>query len=159
MGWRYAASTAPRFSPWLAAAVVGCSLLYGLFMIGSSRAADIHAVSSSSFAEERRQEQIPFLESFEYLNRDASVRRVLILDPSVPPYYCDKSYLKPFGQWGERTLPDAPDLGSVLAQLQELQVSHILDVNSGFFPFQLPGHTGHLTLVFERTNQRIYRVD
>src|SRR5208337_1292626 len=99
-----------RFSPWLAAAVIACSLLYGLFMIGSSRRDDIHAVFSNSFAQQRREEKIPFFESFEYVNKDASARNVLILDPSVPPYYCDKSYVKPFGQWGERTLPDSPDL-------------------------------------------------
>jgi hypothetical protein len=159
IGWRYAASVAPRFSPLLAAAVIACSLLYGLFVIESSRLDDIHAVFSKPFAQQRRQEQIPFFESFEYVNRDASVRSVLILDPSVPPYYCDKSYVKPFGQWGERTLPDEPDLGSVLARLHELRVSHVLDVNSGFLPFQLPERPRGLRLVFERTNQRVYKVD
>jgi hypothetical protein len=159
IGWRYAASVAPRFSPLLSAAVIACSLLYGLFMIGPSRLDDIHAAWSKSFARQRRQEQIPFFESFEYLNKDASVQKVLILDPSVPPYYCDKSYLKLIGQYGERTLPDEPDLSSALARLHELRVSHVLDVNSGFFPFQLPERPRDLTLVFERTNQRVYRVD
>jgi hypothetical protein len=159
IGWRYAASVAPRFSPLLAAAVVACSLLYGLFMIGSSRQSDIHAVFSNSFAQRRKQERIPAFESFEYLNKDASVQKVLILDPSVPPYYCDKSYLRPFGQWGERTLPDEPDLGSVLARLHELHISHVLDVNSGFFPFQLPERPRGLTLAFERTNQRVCSVE
>jgi len=159
IGWGYAGCKAPHFSPLLSATVIACSLLYGLFMIGSSRLDDVHAAFSKSFAQQRRQERIPSFESFEYLNSHASVRSVLILDPSVPPYYCDKSYLRPFGQWGERTLPDEPDLGSVLARLHELRVSHVLDVNSGFFPFQLPERTRGLRLVFERTNQRVYRVD
>jgi hypothetical protein len=159
IGWRYAGSVAPRFSPPLAAAVIACSLLYGLFMIGSSRLGDIHASFSNSFAQQRRQEHIPFFDSFESLNRDASVRSVLILDPSVPPYYCNKSYLKQFGTWGERTIPDASDLDHLLARLSDLRVSHVLDVNSGYFPFQLADHTRGLTLVFERPNQRIYRVD
>jgi len=159
IGWRYVGSATPQLSPLLAAAVVGCSLLYGLYTVGSSRLDDIHAVFSSSFAEQRRQERIPFLECFEYLNRDASVRKVLILDPIVQPYYSDKSYVKPFGNWGVRTLPDAPDLDRVLARLHGLGVSHVLDVNSGYFTFQLPERTTGLTLVFERTNQRIYRVD
>jgi hypothetical protein len=159
IGWRYAAAVAPRFSPWLAAAVVSCSLFYGLFMIGSSQWDGIHAVFSSSFAQQRREAEIPFLASFEYLNNDAAVRNVLILDPSVPPYYCDKSYVKPIGQWGERTLPESPDLARVLARLRELHVTHVLDVNSPYYPFQLPENPRGMELVFERKNQRIYKVD
>jgi hypothetical protein len=158
LGWRCAVSAASRVSPLLASATIACSLLYGLSMIGSSRLDDIHAVFSNSFAQQRKQERIPFLASFEYLNKDASVKEVLILDPSVPPYYCDKPYLKPIGTWGERTLANAPDLTHVLGELRHLHVSHVLDVNSGYFPFQLPEHTPDLTLVFERPNQRIYRV-
>ncbi len=159
IGWRYAGSVASRVSPLLASVVVASSLLYGLFMIASSRVDDIRAAFSSSFAEQRRQEHIPFLASFEYANRDPSVRGVLILNPMVQPYYSDKTYVKPFGDWGVRTLPDTSDLDSVLARLHDLPVSHVLDVNSGVFPFQLPARTRGLTLVFERTNQRIYRID
>ncbi len=159
LGWRYANSLASRVSPLLAGVVVACSLAYGMFMIGSARAEDIHAVFSASFAQQRRQERVPFLESFEYLNSDASVQQVLILDPSVPSYYLNKRYLKPFGQWGERTLPGASNLSGVLARIRDLHVSHVLDVDSGYFSFQVPQQTSGLSLVFERADQRIYRVD
>ena len=159
IGWRYAVCVAPRLSPLLAAIVIACSVMYGLFMIGSSRVDDIHAVFSNTFAQRRRQERIPYLESFDYLNKNASVHEVLIIDPSVPPYYCDKNYLKPFGQWGERMFPDAPDLSRVLAKLRDLHVTHVLDVNSPYNHFQLAEHTNGLQLVFSGANQRIYRVD
>jgi hypothetical protein len=158
-GWRYVTSVAARFTPWLSAAVIATSVLYGLFMLGPAQRYDIRAVFSKSFAQQRREQNIPFLESFEYVNKDAAVGNVLILDPSVPPYYSDKSYVKPFGQWGEHTLPDSPDLNGVLARLHDLHVTHVLDVNSGHFPFQLADHTAGLTLVFERPNQRIYSVN
>jgi hypothetical protein len=40
----------------------------------------------------------------------------------------------------------------------ELQVSHVLDVNSPISGFQAAPNTRGLTLVFEAPEQRIYRV-
>ena len=108
-----------------------------------------------------RHESIPYGASFEYLNNHDSVRKVLILDQSVPALYSDKSYVKPVGQWGERTLPGGPDSSETLgrALAHQLKVTDVLDVRSELSGFQIrPGTTG-LTLVFEAENQRIYRVD
>jgi hypothetical protein len=159
IGWRTACAIGSRISRVLAGAVIACSLAYGVFMIGSSRLAEVHAVLSKAFAEQRRQSQIPALASFEYANRNASVRKLLILDQSIPPYYSDKDYLKPVGQWGELVVPDGGNLEFLLARLHQLNVSHVLDVNSAHFAFKLPENTPGLTLVFERPYERIYRVD
>jgi len=43
-----------------AGAVIGCSLIYGLFMIGSARLIDLKAAISSRFAEQHRQVRFPF---------------------------------------------------------------------------------------------------
>lgn len=102
--------------------------------------------------------EIPFVESFDFLNRDPSVSRVLILDPSVPAYYSDKEYLKPFGQWGEQVLPTAPTPEDVLARLGELKISHILDVRSSISEFRVPANFPGVVLVFERPDQKVYRM-
>lgn len=158
-GWQYVARVAPRFAPALSCLVVACSILYGLAMIVPERVNDLHAVVSSSFAEKRRREEIPFLDSFDYLNRQPSVGKVLILDPFVPAYYSEKSYLKPMGVLGEQTLPEATNLELILFELPRSHVSHVLDVSWKGKPFQLPDHPQRLTLVFQRADQRVYRVN
>jgi hypothetical protein len=158
LGWRYVASYSPRWGSFLCGVTIGCSLAYGLFMIGTARANDVAAVFSSAFAERQRQEHIPFLDSFRFLNSEPSVEKVLILDRSVPPYYCDKPYLKIIGQWKEDVLPGIPDVHAALEHLGELHVSHVLDVRSEVSDFQVPVNTPGLALVFERPDQRIYRV-
>jgi hypothetical protein len=127
-------------------------------MISSARRDDLHAVFSASYAERFRREHIPFFESFEYLNYTPSVRKVLILDASVTPYYLDRDYLKPLGSWGEHLLPYANNTGDVLPHLQELGISHILDVSSTVAPFQVPQDYPGLQLILDLPNQRIYRV-
>lgn len=158
LGWRYVLGHRNRWAAALAATVVALSLLYGGFMIASGRRSDLHAAVSRRYAEERQREEIPFYRSFEYLNRNEDVRKVLILDRSVPPYYLDKSYVKPFGQWGEQTLPPATTSAEVLARLKELGITHILDVNSSVKPFQVPQDFAGLTAVLNLPDQRIYRV-
>lgn len=159
MGWRYVLAQRLRISALLCAAVVGTSILYGLFMIARGRAVDMHAAISPGFADEFRRERIDYLESFEFLNRNASVRRVLILDRSVMPFYCDKPYLKVTGQWGEVVVPDGTDMGRVLGRAGELGISHVLDVSSEISGFRVPDGAPGLTLVFAAPRQRVYRVD
>jgi hypothetical protein len=159
LGWQYVKSLSPRWGSSLCGVVIGCSLAYGLFMIGMARADDVAAAVSSPFAERQRQQRIPFLESFRFLNSEPSVQKALILDRSVPPYYCDKRYLKITGQWKEQVLPEIGSAHDALEYLGELHVSHVLDVRSEVSDFQVPAKTPGLTLVFERLNQRIYRVE
>jgi hypothetical protein len=159
VGWRYAVSNGRQFSRLLAGTIVVLSIAYGLFMIRRADSEGVRADFSAAFARERRYEEIPFLESFEFLNREPSVRKVLILDRFVPPYYCDKDYIKPVGQWGERTLPGGPDPLEVLERARDLNISHVLDVSSEIAPFQVKEKASGLTLVFEAINQRVYRVN
>lgn len=160
VGWRYVLAASPRrITAGLCAAVFACSVLYGLFMIGKSRTSDMHAAISPSYAQQRREREIPFVQSMDFVNADPSVTRLLVLDRSVVAYYLDKDYLKPFGQWWEQVLPDAPDSAAVLKQLPSLGVSDILDVNSVAAGFQVPPSDPGLTLIFQTPDQRIYRVD
>jgi hypothetical protein len=159
LGWQYVNREGTRFARVLSGLVVACSILYGLFMIGRARVDDVHAVMSSSFAETRRHEEIPFVDSFGYLNSDPSVTKVLILDRFVPPYYSDKAYIKPVGRWGEQTIPNADDLSQILSEAPRLHVSHVLDVRWEEGTFQLPENPEGLTLVFQREDQRVYRLN
>jgi hypothetical protein len=127
-------------------------------MIGRARASDLHAVFSLAFAEHRRHTNIPFVESFDFLNHDSSVISVLILDPSVPAYFSDRDYVKPFGQWGEQVFPNLFTPADVLSHLDQLHVSHILDVQSTISGFRVPPNFPGVILVFERPGQRIYKV-
>jgi hypothetical protein len=158
LGWRYLQSAGSHLTRILCGTVIACSLLYGLFMIVSSRRVDIRRVLSPAFAEQYREEKVPHRRSFEYLNREPSVSRVLVLDPSVPVYYLDKPYLKPFGQWGERVLPEVRDATQALGEVHELKISHILDVRSSVSDFQVPENMAGAQLVFQAENQRVYRV-
>jgi len=109
LGWRAVAESGRGWARYLAVAVVLLSCCYGLFMIERGGAGEVRAVFSQQYAMVRRQGAVPYLASFDYLNGENSVRRVLILDRSAPPFYSNKDYVKPIGQWGERTLPGAPD--------------------------------------------------
>jgi len=47
----------------------------------------------------------------------------------------------------------------VMAQLPALRVTHVFDRRPKGESFHLPEHPPGLTLLFEREDQRIYRVD
>jgi hypothetical protein len=159
VGWQYVARVGSKYARGISALIVACSILYGLYMIISERVVDVHAAVSPAFEDKRRHEEIPYLESFDYINAEPSVSKVLILGPYVAAYYCDKAYIKPLGRWGEQTLPDATNLQAVLSQSHSLHVSHVLDVFPEAGPLKLPENPQGLTLVFQRENQRVYRVD
>ena len=159
MGWRQCELYGGRIERAMACLLVGVSLLYGTFMIVKGESDSLHAVFSASYAAKRHAEHVPFAESFAYLNNDPSVHVVLILDRSVPPFYLDKDYLKPVGQWGELTLHGVATPADALAQVGKLHVTHVLDVNSELAPFQVNQAVSGLHLVFEGKDQRIYRVE
>jgi len=159
IGWRSVLSQRNFRPHLLAGTLVAISVFYGLFMIEKANLRNVHTVISPTFAETERSRNIPFRESFEYLNSSADVRRVLILDRSVPPFYCDKDYVKPVGQWGERMLPGVLTPIQALQRVGELNVSHVLDVNSEVAGFQIVGTNPMLTLVFESKKERIYKVN
>lgn len=159
VGMFYVIHLEARFGRPLTALLVVCSITYGLFMIGRTRAQDLHAVFSRSYAERRQRVEVPYLASFQYLNGHRSVTRVLILDPLVAAYYCNKDYIKANGAFGAAPIRDSDELVTDPTRLARLHISHILDVRSNGWAFQIPGNSPGLTLVFQGANQRIYRVD
>ncbi|HET6930759.1 MAG TPA: hypothetical protein VFI45_10605 [Candidatus Acidoferrum sp.] len=159
IGWHHCELFGGRIRRFVAGLLVGVSVLYGLFMIVKVETDSIHAVFSTPYAAKRRAEQIPYVESFDFLNRDPSMNRVLILDRSVPPFYLDQNYVKPFGQWGELTVLGVTSPQDALAAMGRLSITHVLDVNSEVAPFQVHQPAANLHLVFEAKNQRVYRVE
>jgi hypothetical protein len=157
-GWRWVSANGGRWASLLAAVAVAVSLVYGCFMIFTGRRADLHAAVFSSYAEQRRQEITPFFESFDFLNRDPSVRKVLILDRSVMPYELDREYVKPIGTWGEQTLPNVSNSAEALRQIRTWGVSHVIDVESSVSSFQVPTGYPGLKLVLAFPKQRVYAV-
>jgi hypothetical protein len=159
LGWQYVIGAASSYGRNLCALVIAISILYGAGMIIADRTDDIHATLSSSFEAQRRQKEIPYVQSFDYINGNPSVRKVLILNESVAAYFIDKPYIKPFGSWGARTLPGVTDVPEVMSQLANLHASHVLDVRLKNGLFKLPDKPPGLTLVSEWQDQRIYRID
>lgn len=159
VGWQSIARSASRNARVLSAIAVAISILYGLVMILPTRVEDVHAAVSRSYEARRRQEETLCAAAFDYVNGEPSVKGVLLLDPGIAPYFIDKPYVKPFGVWGEQTIPGATDVPEVMAQLPNLHVTHVFDFRWPGGTFHLPGNPPGLTLVFERENQRIYRVD
>lgn len=155
-GWSYVKRVSPRWGAVCAGVIVGVSVLYGMAMICSARGDDVRAALSASFNSSRRSVEIPFVGAFEYLNRESSVTKVIILSPRVPPYYLDKPYVKPLGRLGEQVLaPNWRD--QLLPELKRLHISDVLDVRSEDDDFKLKDLVG-LQLVLEEKDTRIYRV-
>jgi hypothetical protein len=157
LGWRFVASLTANRGRLLSAAVVALSLAYGLFMILAPQRHGLPALFSASAAEQRRIRSILWVESFDFINHDPLVTRVLILDRSVLSYYSE-DYIKPFGQWGELVYPDSPTEADILRKVDELHISHVLDVQSAVSDFRVPANYPGLLLIFERPGQRIYKV-
>ncbi len=118
------------------------------------------AVSSGTEAA-RYAADVPFHEAFEYLNALPEPCRILVLSWTVPPYYLQRDYVKVAGMYHERPIEgiDSPD--AALAHLEELGITHVLDVrwppNEPAFlvPFPLPSP---LTLVSSTSDGRVFAV-
>jgi hypothetical protein len=159
LGWQYIYRTLSRNSRVLSAVAVAISILYGLFIIIPSKANEIHAGLSRSFEVKWWHANTLTADGFDYLNGEPAVGRVLILDRGTAPFFLDKPYIKPFGVWGERTIPGADNPSEVMAMLPSLHVTHVFDRRQEDGNFCLPDHPQGLTLVFERQDHRVYRVD
>lgn len=159
VGWKEVKKLSGGVGRAVGAVLVSVSVLYGLFMIVKPEIDPMHAVFSPRYAAMRQEREIPYVKSFAYLNHEAAVKEVLILDRSVPPYYLEKNYMKPVGQWGELTVPGVTSSAQALQQLGTLSITHVLDVNSELSGFQVKQPAAGLQLVFEAKDQRIYRVE
>jgi hypothetical protein len=158
LGWRYVESLLTRYGRLLCSLVVAISISYGLFMIVSSRTDDLHAAVSGRFEEQRRYRDTPWVESFDFINQEPSVKRILILDENVAPYFIKKDYIKPFGRWGEQTVAGATNLSELMSTLPRLHVTHVLDVRFEGGSFDLPEHPAGLTPVFQGRNEVVYKI-
>jgi hypothetical protein len=156
-GWRWVVEKSPRRGTWLSGVVVACSILYGFTMILPARVDDVHAAFSRRFEEQRKIREIPYLESFRYLNAEPS-EKVLVPEPRVATFYLQKNYLKPVGRFGEQTIPEGNDWGQLAGRLSDYGITHILDVRLDNNDFRIPQGQSNLSLVFEREDQRVYRV-
>jgi hypothetical protein len=159
LGWRKSDLVRGSWAEAGAAGLVTVSLLYGTFMILKGQRDVLHAALVPSYAERFRAERIPFSESFQYLNSKPEVAKVLILDRSVPPFYLEKPYVKPLGQWGELTVAGIGNSSQALAAAKQLGITHVLDVTSEVGSFQVQNPDPGWKLVFASTNQRIYLVE
>lgn len=158
VGIFYVARLKSRFGRPLTFAIVACSVTYGMFMMAPDVAGDLHAAVSPSYARRRERARVPFLDSFNYLNGH-SLLKVLIPDLSVPTYYCNSDYIKPIGIFDTETVVNPHELLTDVNRMRRLHVSYVLDVRWYDGNFQIPEHLPGLELVFERTDQRIYRVE
>jgi hypothetical protein len=159
LGWQYAVRSISRTARILAGAAVAISIFYGLWMIFPERAEDVHAALSKSFETKRWHTETACADSFDFINREPSVKKILILEPEVAPFFIDKDYVKPFGQWGEQSVPGATNVPEVMALLPNLGVTHVLDCKPPGGTLQLLQVPSTLTLVFERAGQRIYHLN
>ena len=159
LGWQYIRRTFSWRARALSAVVVAISILYGMYIIIPTKTEEVHAALSRPYETKWRLGNTLTAEGFDYMNGEPSVKRVLIMDSSTAGFFLDKPYVKPFGMWGERAIPGATDVPGVLAQLPNLNVSHVLDHRQVDGKFVLPEHPPGLTLVFERPDDRIYKVN
>lgn len=158
LGWQKIASLTGRRGRLLCAAAVALSMAYGIYIIGTFQFPAIRSVFSAQRASEWRRERAVFIEGFDYVNHTDEVKRVLILDRSVPTYYSDKDYVKPFGQWGERPYPGVNTVADILPRVTQMGITHVLDVQSEVAGYQVPPDYPGLTLAFEAAGQRVYKV-
>lgn len=158
-GWQYVGASVSRNAQILAALAVAISIGYGLWMIFPERAGDVHAALSSSYETKRWHAETICADSFDFINQEPSVKKILLLDPAIPSFFVDRPYVKPFGVWGERSVPGADTVDEVMAQLPALHVTHVFDYHSPGESFKLPDNPPGLALVFARDDQRIYRVN
>jgi hypothetical protein len=157
-GWREVAAQSPRWGRALAGAAIAISILYGLILIVPDRVPDIRAAVSADFEARRKAEEIPFVESFAYLNDEQQVKKVLVLEPRVPTFYLKKDYLKPVGRFREQTVPEGNDFERLEDKLKAYGITHVLDVRLEGHDFRVAESAQHLQLVLERGDQRVYRV-
>ncbi len=82
------------------------------------------------------------------------MKKVLIIDANVAPYYIQKDYIKPFGRWGEQ-MQGASNLSELVSTLTELGVTHVLDTRFEGGSFKLSDRNPGLTLVRRKKSKNL----
>ena len=95
--------------------------------------------------------------AIDWLNHTSDVRKVLVVDACVKPFYLDKPYFMVRGEYGEQPDADVPDVATAVARQDLIHWTYVLDVScedpaldGRFAP--LPS----LTKVFDDGYARIY---
>lgn len=120
-----------EFPRWGRAAVgltLAISIGYGGIILGRRSAVEGFSVLSARADARRWNEEVPFHQAFDYLNGLPEPCRVLVLSYSVPPYFLAKDYVKIDGLYHERPVAGIADAETALSRLDELHVTHVLDV-------------------------------
>jgi hypothetical protein len=156
----------PRLGVLAVALVVLISVTYGGIIQGRSYLGRALSAVRPAVDAARWQAEVPFTGAFAYLNAVPSPARVLVLSWSVPPYYLHHDYLKIEGLYGERPIAGVSTAAEALARVDQLGVTHVLDVVAteppnhqaahGFMVPMPPPQT--LQLVFDSPNARVFRV-
>jgi hypothetical protein len=63
-----------------------------------------------------------------WLNQSPTVKKILVIDGCVKPFYFDKPYFMVRGEYGEQADPRIPDATAALIHARELGVTHLLSV-------------------------------
>jgi hypothetical protein len=146
-------SVVGRVIGWL---VLLASLGYGSMNLLGQRVAALKSVVSAAAQERRLRANVPYLDAFRFLNSQKDVGAVLILSKSCPPYYLNCRYVKIDGPYGEHALPSITSAQAAIAHLDDLHVTHVLDVTSESEGFAVPASTA-LERVFDSPTARVYR--
>jgi hypothetical protein len=143
----------------LVAAVVSTG--YGMAVMVRQQHDRLAAALSSGAEHRLRQRDVPYLEAWDYLNHEPSVRCVLILNELVPPYYLTKDYVKIRGLYGERPIRGIETAPEAIARISDLGVTHVLDVAAPRWSLRndIPaGAAPDVRVAFDSDRARVYEV-
>lgn len=156
----------PRLGRLGVGAVLLVSVGYGAALEAKSLVPAALSTLSTAREAARQHNGVPYLNAFAFLNGLPDPCRVLILSPTVPPFYLRKDYLKIRGGYGEQPVQGVGDATTALSKLNALQITHVLDVSASAQSnasvhdrFRVPLPTpSSLELVFQADDARVYRV-
>lgn len=134
------------------------SIAYGGLYLLREQSESLAAVFSARRAEARLDRATRFWTAFRYLNETRAVRKVLILQGVVTPFYLRKPYVKIRGMRGEEPVAGVGTATAALPRLGRWGVSHVLDTRAGGSEYELKPAPPGLELVFEAEIARVYRV-
>jgi len=158
--------TFPRLGRLGVGAVMVLSVVYGGSVEAKALTPVILSTVSTAREAVRLRDNVPYLRAFAFLNALPEPCRVLLLGPSVPPYYLKKDYVKIRGGYGEVPIEGVVDSASALASLHQLRITHVMDVRASEqstasaaerFLIPLPPPP-NLELLTEIDSARVFRV-
>jgi hypothetical protein len=140
---------------------VGISVSYGAIILSGLRYHAFSVLSRRADAA-RWTALVPYSQAFAYLNSLPEPCRVLVLGWSAPPYFLKKDYVKVEGLYYEHPIEGVEDPQTALARINELGVTHVLDVQNstsrgGSLIVARPPPAS-LELVLEAPEARVFRV-